>query len=49
MNSKAIIILIKTAMSRGKRLTEKEKGKIDALLSEKHSHREIAKKIKRSH
>ena len=35
-------------MSRGTRLTEKEKGKIDLLLSEKMSNREIAKKIKRS-
>ena len=35
-------------MSCGKRLSEKEKGKIDGLLSENYSHRQIAKKIKRS-
>ena len=36
-------------MSRRPRLTEKEKGKIDLLTSEKRSTREIGKKIKRSH
>ena len=35
-------------MSRGNRLSEKEKGKIDILVSEKLSNRVIAKKIKRS-
>jgi transposase len=35
-------------MSHGKRLSEKEKGKIDLLKSQNLSHREIAKKIKRS-
>ena len=35
-------------MSRGKRLSEKEKGKIDILKSQKLSHRRIAKEIKRS-
>ena len=36
-------------MSKGYRLTEKEKGKIDLLSSDKLSTREIGKKIKRSH
>ena len=36
-------------MSKGYRLTEKEKGKIDILSSDKLSTREIGKKIKRSH
>ena len=36
-------------MSRKPRLTEKEKGKIDLLSSDKLSCREIGKKIKRSH
>ena len=35
-------------MSRGNRLSEREKGKIDILLSEKLSNRIISKKIKRS-
>ncbi len=35
-------------MSIGKRLTEKEQGKIEALRAEDLSNREIAKKIKRS-
>lgn len=35
-------------MPRGNHLTEKEQGKIDALLSENFSKRQIAKKIKRS-
>jgi transposase len=35
-------------MSIGKRLTEKEQGKIDALKREGYSNREVAKKIKRS-
>ena len=35
-------------MSRGNRLSEREKGKIDLLLSEKYSNRQIAKRIKRS-
>ena len=35
-------------MSRGNRLSEREKGKIDILLSEKLSNREISIKIKRS-
>jgi transposase len=35
-------------MSIGKRLQEREQGKIDALKAEGYSNREIAKKIKRS-
>ena len=35
-------------MSIGKRLTQKEQGKIDTLKSEGYSNREVAKKIKRS-
>jgi transposase len=35
-------------MSIGKRLTEKERGKIDALKAEGYSNREVANKIKRS-
>ena len=35
-------------MSIGKRLTEREQGKIDALKTEGYSNREVAKKIKRS-
>ena len=35
-------------MSRGKALTAKEKGKIDALKKEGYSNRKIADKIKRS-
>jgi transposase len=35
-------------MSIGKRLTEREQGKIDALKAEGFSNREVAKKIKRS-
>lgn len=35
-------------MSRGKRLSEREKGKIDILKSQNLSNREIAKKIRRS-
>jgi IS30 family transposase len=35
-------------MSRGKRLSEKEKGKIEALRSERYSERQIATKIKSS-
>ena len=35
-------------MSIGKRLTEREQGKIDALKAENFSNREVEKKIKRS-
>ena len=35
-------------MSKGIRLTEKEKGKIEALRAEGYTYREVAKKIKRS-
>lgn len=36
-------------MSRGKQLTAKERGKIDAFKQEGYSNRQVAKKIKRSH
>ena len=43
-----IRIFKKSDMSIGKRLTEKEQGKIEALRKEGHSYRDIVEKINRS-